>query len=61
MDHTDNLDHLEQDVTNLETKTQQLENRTSHAEGDIVTLNSETELLDDRIGVLEQTNYGMMV
>ena len=60
MDHTDNLDHLEQDVTNLETQTQQLENRTSDAEYDIVTLSSEIDLLDDRVGILEQTNFGMV-
>ena len=61
MEHTDNLDHLERDVTSLEIQTQQLENRTSDAERDIATLSSETELLDDRVGILEQTNYGMRV
>ena len=55
MDHADNL---EQDVINLDTDTNGLENRTNDIEKDVLNLEASLEAADLRILDLEQINLG---
>ena len=58
MDHSDNLDQLEQDIINLDTDTNGLENRTSHIEQDVLNLEDSLEGTNMRILDLEEIQHG---
>ena len=61
MDHTDNLDQLEQELINLDTDTSQLENRTSDIEQDVLNLEDNLKETDMRILDLEEIQLGILM
>ena len=54
MDHTDNLIQLNDDLTNVQTNIEEIEDRTTAAETNIILLESEIEVLDTRASDIEQ-------
>ena len=58
MDHTDNLNQLNDDFTNIQTDTEEIEDRTTAAETNIILLESEIEVLDIRASDIEQILFG---
>ena len=61
MDHTDNLDQLEQEVMNLDTDTSGLENRTNDIEQDVLNLTDSLVATDMRILDLEDIHLGTII
>ena len=58
MDHTDNLIQLNDDLTNVQTNIEEIEDRTTAAETNIILLESEIEVLDTRASDIEQILFG---
>ena len=58
MDHTDNLIQLSNDLANVQTDIEEIENRTTAAETNIILLESEIEVLDARASDIEQILFG---
>ena len=54
MDHTGNLIQLNDDLTNVQTNIEEIEDRTTAAETNILLLESEIEVLDTRASDIEQ-------
>ena len=61
MDHTDNLIQLSDDLTNVQTDIEEIEDRTTAAETNIILLESEIEILDTRASDIEQILSGERV
>ena len=61
MDHTDNLIQLSDDLTNVQTDIEEIEDRTTAAETNIILLESEIEVLDTRASDIEQILSGERV
>ena len=58
MDHTDTLNQLNDDLTNIQTNIEEIEDRTTAAETNILLLESEIEVLDTRASDVEQILFG---
>ena len=58
MDHTDNLIQLNNDLTNVQTNIEEIEDRTTAAQTNIILLESEIEVLDTRASDIEQILFG---
>ena len=58
MDHTDNLDQVNDDLMNVETNIEGIDNRMTAAEANIVLLETATETLDTRTSHVEQILSG---
>ena len=58
MDHTDNLIQLNDDLTNVQTDIEEIEDRTTAAETNIILLENEIEVLDTRASDIEQILFG---
>ena len=61
MDHTDNLNQLSDDLTNVQIDIEEVEDRTTAAETNIILLESEIEVLNTRASDIEQILYGKRV
>ena len=61
MDHTDNLIQLNDDLTNVQTNIEEIEDRTTAAETNIILLESEIEVLDTRASDIEQILFGKKI
>ena len=61
MDHTDNLNQLSDDLSNVQTSIDEIEDRTTAAETNIILLESEINVLDARASDIEQILYGKRV
>ena len=61
MDHTDTLNQVNDDLTNVQTNIEEIEDRTTVAETNIILLESEIEVLDTRASDIEQILYGERV
>ena len=61
MDHTDNLNQLNDDLSNVQTSIDEIENRTTATETNIILLESEINVLDARASDIEQILYGKRV
>ena len=58
MDHTDTLNQLNDDLTNVQTDMEEIEDRTTAAETNIILLEGEINALDTRASDVEQILYG---
>ena len=58
MDHTDNLNQVNDDLMNVETNIEGIDNRVTAAEGNIVLLETAVEELDGRASDIEQILSG---
>ena len=58
MDHTDILNQVNDDITNIQTNIGEIEDRTTAAETNIILLESEIEILDTRASDIEQILFG---
>ena len=58
MDHTGNLNQLNDDLSNVQTYIEEVEDRTTAAETNIILLESEIEVLNTRASDIEQILYG---
>ena len=58
MDHTDSLNQVNDDLMNVETNIEGIDNRVTDAEANIVRLETATEELDTRTSDIEQILYG---
>ena len=58
MDHTSNLNQLSDDLWNVQTNIDEIEDRTTAAETGIILLESEIEVLDTRASDIEQILFG---
>ena len=61
MDHTDNINQLNDDFTNVQTSIEEIEERTTAAETNIILLESEIGALDGRTSDIEQILYGKKI
>ena len=61
MDHTDNLNQVNVDLTNIQTNIGEIEDRTTATETNIILLESEINALDTRASDIEQILYGKRV
>ena len=58
MDHTDNLNQVTDDLMNVETNIEGIENRMTDSEANIVLLETATDALDTRASDIEQILSG---
>ena len=61
MDHTDNINQLNDDFTDVQTNIEEIEDRTTATETNIILLESEIEVLDTRASDIKQILFGKKI